>query len=69
MQNKKKNTTEKDIDKPHKLGPDDKKPKGLKDDPDATVTIQMEYPLLKPIKFTNEIEDDFLDGGVWHLKK
>ena len=66
MQTKKTNTTEKDVDKPFLKGPNDR-PK--KDDPEQTITIQQEYPLLKPIRFTNEIEDDFLESGVWHLKK
>ena len=29
---------------------------------------QAEYPLLKPITFTNVITDDYLDSGVWQLK-
>mmetsp|Transcript_26566 Transcript_26566/g.35533 ORF Transcript_26566/g.35533 Transcript_26566/m.35533 type:complete len:87 (+) Transcript_26566:1267-1527(+) len=27
-----------------------------------------EYPLLKPIVFTNEVTDDYLDSGVWQLR-
>lgn len=30
---------------------------------------QAAYPLLKPILFTNQAEDDYLDSGVWILKK
>jgi len=29
---------------------------------------QIEYPLLKPIAFTNIIEDDYINSGVWMLK-
>lgn len=41
----------------------------LAKDPEATATLQMTYPLLKPIAFTNEIEDEYLASGVWNLKK
>lgn len=29
---------------------------------------QMLYPLLKPVAFTNALEDDYLSMGVWSLK-
>ena len=29
---------------------------------------QMQYPLLKPVTFTNMIEDDYLSLGIWSLK-
>jgi len=29
---------------------------------------QMLYPLLKPVAFTNAMEDDYLSLGVWSLK-
>lgn len=29
---------------------------------------QMQYPLLKPVTFTNVMEDDYLSLGVWSLK-
>jgi len=29
----------------------------------------MKFPLLKPITFSNPIEDDFIASGVWNLKK
>ena len=29
---------------------------------------QTEYPLLKPITFTNIVTDDYLDSLVWNLK-
>lgn len=32
------------------------------------ISIQAEYPLLKPITFTNVVEDDYLESGVWHLR-
>lgn len=31
-------------------------------------SAQAAYPLLKPVVFTNVIEDDYLEGGVWVLK-
>lgn len=33
-----------------------------------STSTQAEYPLLKPITFTNIITDDYLDSGVWSLK-
>jgi len=33
-----------------------------------STSTQAEYPLLKPITFTNIITDDYLDSGVWALK-
>lgn len=33
-----------------------------------STSVQAEYPLLKPITFTNIITDDYLDSGVWHLR-
>ena len=29
---------------------------------------ESEYPLLKPITFTNLMVDDYLESGVWNLK-
>ncbi len=29
---------------------------------------QMQYPLLKPVTFTNVVEDDYLSLGIWSLK-
>lgn len=56
------------LDKPYQV--DKKNLKlPLAKDPEATATLQMTYPLLKPIAFTNEIEDDYLAAGVWNLKK
>lgn len=36
--------------------------------PLVPISIQAEYPLLKPITFTNVVEDDYLESGVWHLR-
>jgi hypothetical protein len=32
------------------------------------LSIQSEYPILKPITFTNMVEDDYLESGVWHMR-
>ena len=37
-------------------------------DKDVSSAAQAEYPLLKPIVFTNEVTDDYLDSGVWQLR-
>lgn len=34
----------------------------------APPSKQMMYPLLKPVAFTNQMEDDYLNLGVWCLK-
>ena len=34
----------------------------------VSTSAQAEYPLLKPITFTNIVTDDYLDSGVWQLK-
>ena len=34
----------------------------------APPSKQMMYPLLKPVAFTNALEDDYLAMGVWSLK-
>ena len=34
----------------------------------APPSRQMAYPLLKPVAFTNVMEDDYLSLGVWSLK-
>ena len=31
-------------------------------------SVQQQYPLLKPVTFTNVVEDDYLQSGVWNLK-
>ena len=31
-------------------------------------SAQAEYPLLKPITFTNIVTDDYLESGVWQLR-
>ena len=31
-------------------------------------SIQSEYPLLKPVTFTNTMEDDYVESLVWNLK-
>lgn len=41
--------------------------KALKND-DVTISEQMKYPLLKPISFTNALEDDYINSGTWNLK-
>ena len=32
-------------------------------------SIQQTYPLLKPVTFTNIVEDDYLCSGVWNLRQ
>jgi len=32
------------------------------------INIQQEYPLLKPITFTNMMDDDYLESMTWNLK-
>jgi hypothetical protein len=64
-QTKNANPTEKDI----KLMDDPlDKGKTLKDDRSATVDMQLKYPMLKPIAFSNPIQDDYIYSGTWHLK-
>jgi len=36
--------------------------------PPSNLEKEMEYPLLQPIAFTNPIQDDYLNLGVWNLK-
>ena len=31
-------------------------------------SAQAEYPLLKPVTFTNIVADDYLESGVWQLR-
>ena len=44
--------------------------RGENDDMKGVVTSaqQAEYPLLKPITFTNIVTDDYLDSGVWNIR-
>ena len=35
------------------------------EDKHVALEVQQEYPLLKPITFTNTFADDYLDSGVW----
>jgi hypothetical protein len=39
----------------------------LKDE-EVTIKEQLKYPLLKPIAFTNALEDDYICSGTWNLK-
>ena len=36
--------------------------------PIVPASVQQQYPLLKPVTFTNIVVDDYLESGVWHLK-
>jgi len=45
---------------------DDKR--GEEGEQKISTSTQAEYPLLKPITFTNIVTDDYLDSGVWFLK-
>ena len=31
-------------------------------------SMQLDYPLLKPIALTNLMDDDYLNSGVWNFK-
>ena len=44
------------------------KPGTFTDDKALTTDAQMKYPMLKPMAFSNPIQDDYLNSGVWHLK-
>lgn len=66
-QTKSKNPKEKGIEKPN--APGYRKKGKLADDPESTATLQMTYPMLKPMQFTNELEDEYLASGVWTLKQ
>lgn len=33
----------------------------------TTATQQLQYPLLRPVTFTNQIEDDYQASGLWNL--
>ena len=35
---------------------------------EPSATIQAEYPLLKPITFTNVMDDDYVESLVWNLR-
>jgi hypothetical protein len=60
------NPTEKDM--PNLVDPL-RKDKKLSDDKGLIMDVQLSYPLLKPITFTNEFQDDYINSGVWHLKQ
>jgi hypothetical protein len=32
------------------------------------VSVQKEYPLLKPVTFTNTVDDDYLESLTWKFK-
>lgn len=58
-----------DKDVPSLVDPNGKKPDKLQDDNTLTMEMQLAYPLLKPIAFSNPItDDDYLYSGVWHIK-
>lgn len=63
---KKKAASEKNIDS---LVDPLRKDKPLDQDKALTMDSQMNYPLLKPIIFSNELDDDYLSSGVWSMKK
>ena len=44
------------------------KEKKMEDDPGFTQDNLMSYPLLKPIAFSNAIEDDYLSSGTWNVQ-
>lgn len=40
-----------------------------KNDVQTPLSVQREYPLLKPITFTNLIDDDYMESMTWNLKQ
>ena len=62
---KKQNPHDKDVSR---VNDPSQKPKTMSNDKTITADLQMKYPLMKPIAFTNPTEDDYLAGGVWNLK-
>jgi len=65
-QTKKNNPDEKNMKSAN--NPLAKKNDALKDDKSLTMDVQLNYPLLKPIAFSNPMHDDYIYGGVWHVK-
>ena len=65
-QTKANNAQEKDV--PQLIDPNGKKAVKFEDDKTLTMEQQLKYPLLKPIAFSNPIDDDYLYSGVWHIK-
>jgi|TARA_B110000285_G_C15032483_1_gene567494 hypothetical protein len=63
---KKRATSEKNMDS---LVDPLRKDQPLSQDKALTMDSQMSYPLLKPIVFTNELDDDYMYQGVWSMKK
>jgi hypothetical protein len=63
---KKKSIKEKDVPIQDPVGKHEETKK-LKDE-NISLTEQMKYPLLKPISFSNALEDDYLCSGIWNLK-
>jgi hypothetical protein len=63
---KKRATSEKNVDS---LVDPLRKMQPLSQDKALTMDSQMSYPLLKPIVFTNELDDDYMYQGVWSMKK
>ena len=45
-----------------------KMPDGTGENTFVPTNKQMDYPLLQPIQFTNQIVDDYMESGVWCLK-
>ena len=64
-QTKSKNTKEEKVTSTNEPGD---KTKALKDDVGLTLDMQYNYPLCKPIVFSNPYQDDFVHGGVWRIK-
>jgi hypothetical protein len=46
-----------------------RKEKNLENDNTLTMDVQMKYPLLRPIVFTNDLDDDYINQGVWSMSK
>lgn len=59
---------EKDVPKINDVAEDKKTKKSVGDDKTITMNMHLAYPLLKPIVFTNPIDDGYIHSGVWHIK-
>jgi len=65
-QTKHSNPTEQNIKKLN--DPLEKKSDKLANDKSFTMDMQIQYPMLKPIAFSNPLQDDYIYSGVWHVK-
>jgi len=65
-QTKKSNVNDGEVKKMN--DPMDNSKNKLQDDRSATIENQIKYPMLKPVAFSNMLQDDYINGGVWQIK-